>query len=127
MARKAPRKVTPEGIEEVKATKAKYPDMNDEMIGRLCDYSHATVYKILAGHYDPKTAKSQEPADDDDLALAVMELSDRVDMLLAGVEEQNKLIKAIALAVAVCVDPKGGNTSAPVADAIRRAVRGDAK
>jgi hypothetical protein len=125
MTRKAPRMVTPEAVEEVKATKAKYPDMNDELIGRLCDFSHATVHKILAGHYDHKPAKPQEPADGDDLALAVMELSDRVDMLLARTEEQNKLLKAIALGVAVYIDPKGGNTSAPVAEAIRKAVRGE--
>lgn len=125
MARKSPRKVTPEGIEEVKATKAKYPDMNDEMIGKLCDYSHATVYKILAGHYDEKPEKPQEPADGDDLALAVMELSDAVDAMSSYVVEQNRILKAMALAMAVTIDPKGGNTSAPVADAIRKAVRGE--
>lgn len=117
MARKAPKKVTPEAIAEVKETKSRYPDMNDEMIGRLCDFSHATVHKILAGEYDPKPKRKAARADDDDVALAVMELSERVD-------KQNALLGFMALALAVIIDPKSGKTSAPVADAIRSAVRG---
>lgn len=119
MTRKTPKKVTPEAVAEVKEIKAKYPDMSDEMIGRLCDFSHATVNKILAGKYDqkPERAPKAEKADADDLALAVLELS-------STVEKQNEVLKKMALALAVIIDPRSGKTSVPVADAIRSAVRG---
>lgn len=130
------RTVTPEKVAEVKELKAEFPDMDYERIGKLADVSRATVGRILTGYYDPKPEPEPEPepervaepekaGNSDDLALAVMELSDRVDMLLSHVEEQNRLLKAIALAVAVNIDPKGGSTSAPVAEAIRKAVRGE--
>ena len=128
--RKEPKKVTPAGIAEVKEVKAKYPDMSAEMIGKLCDFSDATVYKILRGEYDkkPATAKS----DDSDMALAVMELSELAERQNALIERQNALIErqnaltgVIALALAVIIDPKSGKTSMPVADAIRQAVRGE--
>lgn len=113
--RKEPKRVTPAAIAEVREVKAKYPDMSAEMIGKLCDFSDATVYKILRGDYDQKPATAK--ADDSDLALAVMELSELV-------ERQNALIGVIALAMSVIIDPKSGKTSAPVAEAIRSAVRG---
>ena len=121
--RKEPKKVTPAGIAEVKEVKAKYPDMSAEMIGKLCDFSDATVYKILRGEYDkkPATAKS----DDSDMALAVMELSELAERQNALIERQNALTGVIALALAVIIDPKSGKTSMPVADAIRQAVRGE--
>ncbi len=132
MARR--KSITQEKVAEVKQLKAEYPDMCYERIGKLADASSATVGRILTGYYDPKPEPEPEPEQvaepekargTDDLALAVMELSDRVDMLLSHVEEQNRLLKAIALAVAVNIDPKGGSTSAPVAEAIRKAVRGE--
>ena len=84
MARKTPKRVTPEAVAEVKETKLKYPEMNDEMIGRLCDFSHATVHKILAGDYDPKpepTPQVKEPEGDIDTALLILELQESVDEL----------------------------------------------
>ena len=114
--RKQPKRVTPDGIAEVREAKAKYPDMTDEMIGKLCDFSHATVRKILNGDYDPKP--DAQARNDQDLALSVMELSEQV-------EKQNALLGAMALAMAVIIDPKSGKTSMPVADAIRQAVRGE--
>lgn len=59
-ARKSPKKVTPEGVAEVKGFKAKYPDMSDEMIGRLCDFSKETVRRILAGAYDEAPAEREQ-------------------------------------------------------------------
>lgn len=59
-ARKSPKKVTPEGVAEVKGFKAKYPDMNDEMIGRLCDFSKETVRRILSGAYDEAPAEREQ-------------------------------------------------------------------
>lgn len=113
--RKQPKRVTADGVAEVKSTKAKYPDMSDEMVGKLCDFSYATVRKILRGEYDQKPA---EKRDDSEVALAVMELSEQL-------EKQNALLGAMALALAVIIDPKSGKTSAPVAEMLRNSVRGE--
>lgn len=102
-------------IEEIKKLKAEYPEMANVRIARFCGVSDFTVSKVLQGYYDdvPKQHKG-----DEDVALAMLELADRI-------EKQNALLGTMALALAVIIDPKSGKTSAPVADAIRSAVRGE--
>lgn len=109
-------------IEEIKQLKEEYPDISNVKIARFCGVSDYTVSKVLSGYYDekPKPEKPKperpEPASDD-VALAILELSEQV-------ERQNAVIGAIALALAVIIDPKSGKTSAPVAEMLRNVVRG---
>ena len=106
-------------IEEIKQLKEEYPEMPNVKIARFCGVSDFTVSKVLQGYYDekPKPEKPKPEPADDDVALAILELSEQV-------ERQNAVIGAIALALAVIIDPKSGKTSAPVAEMLRNVVRG---
>lgn len=106
-------------IDEIKKLREDYPEMPNVHLARFCGVSAYTVSKILNGYYDEKPKQEPEKPEqsDDDMALAVLELSEQI-------EKQNALIGVMALALAVIIDPKSGKTSAPVADAIRSAVRG---
>lgn len=110
------KRVSEELIAEVRKLKKEYPDMTYERIARFAGTSHATVGRILAGCYDRKD--EPEPQErDDDMVLLLMEQNEKLDEVL-------RMMKSMMLAVAVIIDPKCGKTSAPVADAIRSAVRG---
>lgn len=107
-------------IEEIKQLKEEYPEMSNVKIARFCGVSDYTVSKVLSGYYDEKPEKKEPEKPEqsgDDVVLAVMELSEQV-------EKQNALLGAMALALAVVIDPKSGKTSAPVAEMLRNVVRG---
>lgn len=101
-------------IEEIKQLKEEYPEMPNAKIARFCGVSDFTVSKVLQGYYDERP-KPEKP-ESDDVALAVMELSEQL-------EKQNAILGAMALALAVIIDPKSGKTSAPVAEMLRNSVR----
>ena len=104
-------------IEEIKQLKEEYPEISNIKIARFCGVSDFTVSKVLQGYYDEKPKPEKPKPAADDVALSVLELSEQV-------ERQNSLLGAIALALAVIIDPKSGKTSAPVAEMLRNVVRG---
>lgn len=121
MARKKPVIVTPEIVAEVKANRARYPEMSADLLGRLSNISDGTVYKILKGQYDeaPRTAAN------DEAAIAMLELADALNGVNAAIASGNESLSAICLGLAVLIDPSCGK-SKPVAELLRKVARGDA-
>lgn len=124
MAKRTRKAVTPEAVAEVRATKEKYPEMTLDELGRLCDFSGATISRILNGFYDQE---AKDGTDEADTVSSVMELHDTVKELGATLNELTRTVKTLSLAMAVIIDPVSGKTNAQVADALRKCVRGEAR
>ena len=113
--------VTQEKVAEVKSIKEHYPDMTNEMVGKLADMSGATVGRILRGEYDPKPVHEPEPdakKADDDALLLLMELADLM-------ERNNRLLASLVLMKASDFDPTATKDKS-IAEAMRKVARENA-
>lgn len=75
-----------ETVEAVKATKAKYPDLPNTAIAKLCDTTECTASRILSGKYDhllePQEAEQEGPSESDEWHAAILEeLEIQTDMI----------------------------------------------
>ena len=75
-----------ETVEAVKETNAKYPDLPNTAIAKLCDATESTVSRVFRGEYDhllePQESEQEGPSESDELHAAILEeLEIQTDMM----------------------------------------------